>query len=47
MFLFRAFDMYVVKVLGGHPKSNTNNLNIILHSMSNKLWATHVASMST
>jgi hypothetical protein len=20
MFLFRAFDMYVVKVLGGHPK---------------------------
>jgi hypothetical protein len=20
MFLFRAFDMYVIKVLGGHPK---------------------------
>jgi hypothetical protein len=20
MFLFRAFDLYVVKVLGGHPK---------------------------
>jgi hypothetical protein len=22
MFLFRAFDTYVVKVLGGHPKVN-------------------------
>jgi hypothetical protein len=40
MFLFRAFDMYVVKLLGGHPK------DIILYSASNnKLWAIHAASM--
>jgi hypothetical protein len=33
-----AFDTYVVKVLGGHPKENTDDLNIILYSVShNKL----------
>jgi hypothetical protein len=26
MFLFRAFDMYVVKVLGGHPKDKRQQL---------------------
>jgi hypothetical protein len=26
MFLFRAFDMYVVKVLGGHPKDKCHHL---------------------
>jgi hypothetical protein len=26
MFLFRAFDMYVIKVLGGHPKDKRRQL---------------------
>jgi hypothetical protein len=47
MFLFRVFDMYMVKVLGGHPKKNADDLNIILHSaFHNKLWVTYAASMS-
>jgi hypothetical protein len=47
MFLFRTFDMYVVKVLEDTQKTNADSLNIILHSASNnKLQATHAASMS-
>jgi hypothetical protein len=46
MFLFRIFHTYVVKVTGGHPQTNAESLNIILHSMSNNnLRATHAASM--
>jgi hypothetical protein len=46
MFLFSAFDTYVVKVLGGHHKANDENLNIILHFASNNnLHAIHVASL--
>jgi hypothetical protein len=48
MFLFSAFDTYVVKVLGEDTqKKNADDLNIILHSASyNKVRTTHVASMS-
>jgi hypothetical protein len=47
MFLFRAFDMYVVKVLGGHHKVAIKSLNIILCSASNNnLRVTHATSMS-
>jgi hypothetical protein len=44
MCLLRAFDTYMVKVLGMDAES----LNSILHSTSNNnLRATHAASIST
>jgi hypothetical protein len=46
MFLFMAFDLYVVKVIGGYPKDKHRQLKIILYSaLNNKLRATHATSM--